>query len=216
MGVFPKEQKELLSGALKAGIKQLNLKIDPQKQELLMVYLEQLTKWNKAYNLSGIKEPERMISVHILDSLSVLPLINGHSVLDVGTGAGLPGIPLAICNPGKEISLLDSVGKKTRFLFQVGSLLNIKNITIINERVEKYQSEQSFDIVISRAYSSLSQLITQTRHLLGEKSKLMAMKGLYPQAEINHLPDDFKLLKAHELHIPGELGVRHLLEITKV
>ncbi|MDG2090235.1 MAG: 16S rRNA (guanine(527)-N(7))-methyltransferase RsmG [Gammaproteobacteria bacterium] len=216
MSVFSEEQKDLLSGVLEAGIKQLNLKIDLQKQELLLAYLEQLVKWNKAYNLSGIKEPERMLSLHILDSLSVLPFINENSVLDVGAGAGLPGIPLAICNPNKEISLIDSVGKKTRFLFQVSSQLNIKNVAVINDRVENYRSEQSFDIVISRAYSSLSQFVAQTRHLLGEKSKLLAMKGLYPQAEINDLPDDFKLLNAHELQIPGEAGARHLLELTKV
>ena len=216
MGFFSEEQKDLLSGVLAAGIKQLNLKIDLQKQELLLAYLEQLAKWNKAYNLSGIKEPERMLSLHILDSLSVLPFINENSVLDVGAGAGLPGIPLAICNPNKEISLIDSVGKKTRFLFQVSSQLNIKNVAVINDRVENYRSEQSFDIVISRAYSSLSQFVAQTRHLLGEKGKLLAMKGLYPQAEINDLPDDFKLLKAHKLQIPGEAGARHLLEITKV
>jgi 16S rRNA (guanine527-N7)-methyltransferase len=216
MSVFSEEQKDLLSGVLEAGIKQLNLKIDLQKQELLLAYLEQLVKWNKAYNLSGIKEPERMLSLHILDSLSVLPFINENSVLDVGAGAGLPGIPLAICNPNKEISLIDSVGKKTRFLFQVSSQLNIKNVAVINDRVENYRSEQSFDIVISRAYSSLSQFVAQTRHLLGEQSKLLAMKGLYPQAEINDLPDDFKLLNAHELQIPGEAGARHLLELTKV
>lgn len=216
MDFFSDEQKKLLGRDLADGINQLNLTIDAKKQESLLAYLEQLAKWNKAYNLSGIKEPARMLSIHILDSLSILPFINEKSILDVGTGAGLPGIPLAICNPNKEVSLLDSVGKKTRFLFQVSALLNLENVDVINDRVENYRSEHSFDIVISRAYSSLSQFISQTRHLLGEKSKLLAMKGLFPQAEINDLPDDFKLLETHELQIPGEAGARHLLVITKV
>lgn len=216
MDFFSDEQKALFSRDLADGISQLNLTINEKKQESLLIYLEQLAKWNKAYNLSGIKEPARMLSIHILDSLSVLPFINEESVLDVGTGAGLPGIPLAICDPKNEVSLLDSKGKKTRFLFQVSSILNLENVDVINERVENYRSEKCFDIVISRAYSSLSQFVSQTRHLLGEKSKLLAMKGLFPQAEINDLPDDFKLLEAHELQIPGEAGARHLLVITKV
>lgn len=216
MESFSEEQRELLSSKLAEGINQLNLKVDQQKQELLLTYLEQLVKWNNTYNLSGIKEPERMLSLHILDSLSVLPFINENSVLDVGTGAGLPGIPIAICNPEKKISLLDSIGKKTRFLFQVCAQLNINNVVIINERVEKFHTEESFKIIISRAYSSLSMFVDQTRHLLEEQSKLLAMKGLYPQAEINNLPDDYKVLKVYELKVPGEDGARHLLEITRV
>ncbi len=216
MEFFSQEQKVLLSQHLADGIKQLNLDIDKNKQELLLRYLEQLAKWNKTYNLSGIKEPERMLSLHLLDSLSILPFINEKSVLDVGTGAGLPGIPIAICKPNKEISLLDSNGKKTRFLFQASTQLNLKNIVVINDRVENYQSPKSFDIVVSRAYSSLAQFINQARHLLGEKSKLLAMKGHYPQAELDELPEDFKLLETHELQIPGEAGARHLLEIVRI
>ncbi len=136
MEFFSQEQKALFSQQLADGIKQLNLNIDENKQELLLAYLEHLSKWNKTYNLSGIKEPEHMLSLHLLDSLSILPFINAKSVLDVGTGAGLPGIPIAICKSDKEISLLDSNGKKTRFLFQVSTQLKLKNITVINDRVE--------------------------------------------------------------------------------
>lgn len=216
MEFFSQEQKSVLAKDLTAGIKQLNLTLDENKQTLLLAYLEQLSKWNKTYNLSGIKEPARMLSLHLLDSLSILPFISADRVLDVGTGAGLPGIPLAICKPNKEISLLDSKGKKTRFLFQVSAQLNIKNVAVINDRVENYHSQRSFDIVVSRAYSSLHQFATQTRHLLGEKSKLLAMKGHYPQAELDGLPDDFKLLEVHKLQIPGEAGARHLLEIIRI
>ena len=216
MEFFSEVQKTLFGQHLADGIKQLNLNIDEEKQQLLLIYLEQLAKWNKAYNLSGIKQPERMLSLHLLDSLSVLPFINEESVLDVGTGAGLPGIPIAICKPNNDISLLDSNGKKTRFLFQAITQLKLKNVVVINNRVENYQSTESVDIVISRAYSSLAQFITHTRHLLGEKSKLLAMKGHYPQAELDELPEDFKLLEVHELHIPGEAGARHLLEIVRI
>jgi len=216
MKFFSQEQKHQLSRHLADGIKQLNLNIDDKKQEQLLAYMEQLTKWNKAYNLSGIKEPARMVSIHLLDSLSVLPFINGESILDVGTGAGLPGMPIAISQPNKKISLLDSNGKKTRFLFQTSTQLNMKNVDVINDRVENYRSLFSFDIILSRAYSSLAQFITQTRHLLGEKSKLLAMKGHYPQTELADLPNDFKLLNVHELQIPGEAGARHLLELVRV
>lgn len=216
MEFFSQEQKLLSSQQLADGIKQLNLNIDEEKQELLLRYLEQLAKWNKAYNLSGIKDPGSMLTLHLLDSLSILPFISETSVLDVGTGAGLPGIPIAICKPKTEISLLDSNGKKTRFLFQAITQLSLKNTEVINNRVENYQSPKSVDIVVSRAYSSLAQFISQTRHLLGEKSKLLAMKGHYPQTEIDALPEGFKLLEVHKLHIPGEAGARHLLEIVRI
>jgi len=216
MEFFSQEQKLLFSQQLADGIKQLNLNIDEEKQELLLRYLEQLAKWNKAYNLSGIKDPGSMLTLHLLDSLSILPFISETSVLDVGTGAGLPGIPIAICKPKTEISLLDSNGKKTRFLFQAITQLSLKNTEVINNRVENYQSPKSVDIVVSRAYSSLAQFISQTRHLLGEKSKLLAMKGHYPQTEIDALPEGFKLLEVHKLHIPGEAGARHLLEIVRI
>ncbi len=216
MEFFSQEQKHQLSRHLADGINQLNLNIDDKKQVLLLAYLEQLAKWNKTYSLSGIKEPARMVSIHLLDSLSVLPFINGESILDVGTGAGLPGMPIAISQPNKKISLLDSNGKKTRFLFQASTQLNMKNVDVINDRVENYQSQFGFDIILSRAYSSLAQFITQTRHLLGEKSKLLAMKGHYPQTELAGLPNDFKLLNVHELQIPGEAGARHLLELVRV
>ncbi len=216
MEFFSQEQKHQLSRHLADGINQLNLNIDDKKQVLLLAYLEQLAKWNKTYSLSGIKEPARMVSIHLLDSLSVLPFINGESILDVGTGAGLPGMPIAISQPNKKISLLDSNGKKTRFLFQASTQLNMKNVDVINDRVENYQSQFGFDIILSRAYSSLAQFITQTRHLLGEKSKLLAMKGHYPQTELAGLPNDFKLHNVHELQIPGEAGARHLLELVRV
>ncbi len=169
MEFFSQEQKTLYTQLLSDGIKELSLNINKEKQALLITYLKQLTKWNKTYNLSGIKDPERMLTLHLLDSLSILPFISGNSVLDVGTGAGLPGVPIAICKAEKSINLLDSNGKKTRFLFQTITELNLKNTVVINDRVENYRSSESFDILISRAYSSIAQFITQTRHLLGEK-----------------------------------------------
>ena len=182
----------------------------------MLSYLDLLTRWNKAYNLSGIKDPARMLVVHLLDSLSILPYVDGITVLDVGTGAGLPGMPIAICEEQKKLSLLDSNGKKTRFLFQSCVQLGIRNVEVIHERVEHYQNRERFDIVLSRAYSDLAKFIVQTRHLLGEQSKLLAMKGQFPQSEIEKIPEDFKLLEVYVLKIPGEKGARHLLELKKV
>ncbi len=216
MNDFSEAQKTQLRAELTEGIKQLALTVSEQQQDLLIAYLEQLVKWNQVYNLSGIKDPARMLVIHILDSLSVLPYLPAGQVLDVGTGAGLPGIPLAICKPECDVSLLDSNGKKTRFLFQVCAELAINNTKVIQARIENYKQKKKVDIVVSRAYSSLAQFIAQTRHLLGERSKLLAMKGIFPEQELNDLPDDFKLQESHELKIPGESGTRHLLELTRV
>ena len=214
-GISPQE-KTRLSKLLSEGIEQLQLKISTEKQQIMLSYLDLLTRWNKAYNLSGIKDPARMLVVHLLDSLSILPYVDGITVLDVGTGAGLPGMPIAICEEQKKLSLLDSNGKKTRFLFQSCVQLGIRNVEVIHERVEHYQNRERFDIVLSRAYSDLAKFIVQTRHLLGEHSKLLAMKGQFPQSEIEKIPEDFKLLEVYVLKIPGEKGARHLLELKKV
>ncbi len=216
MNFFSETEKKIYSRNLSEGLEKMELLVSEDKQIQIINYLENLAKWNKAYNLSGIKDPSQMITKHLLDSLSVVPFVKGDNLLDVGTGAGLPGFILAICFPEKKVSLLDSNGKKTRFLFQTQNQLNISNISVLNTRVENYQPKIKFDLILSRAYSNLALFVEQTRHLLGEKSKLLAMKGLYPKQEINELPEDFIVTKVQELLIPGEPAARHLLELERI
>ncbi len=207
---------EALSVQLRDGISHLKLDIDAAKQDKMLAFLELLVKWNQAYNLSGIKDHQAMLRLHLLDSLSILPYIRGKKILDVGTGAGLPGLLLAICLPESCFSLLDSNGKKMRFIYQSVAKLKLENIDIVQQRVESYQSQEAFDIVLSRAFSTLKQFIEQSQHLLATQGRLLAMKGQYPEQEIAEMPTNFRVLAVHELSLPGEPGSRHLLELGKV
>ena len=184
--------------------------------DLLGQYLALFHKWNKAYNLSSIRQLDAMIGRHALDSLSVLNLVKGEQpqrFIDVGTGGGLPGIPLAIALPHWQWTLLDSNGKKTRFLNEVVARLGLPNVQVVNLRVESFTPPQPFDGVISRAFASLEDMITGCRHLLAEHGSFWAMKGLYPEAELQAKPDDIQLLQSWPLQVPGEAGERHLLRL---
>lgn len=203
-----------LAASLQAGLNQLSLALDADKQATLIDYLVLLDKWNSAYNLSGIKNIDQMLSYHLLDSLALVPHISGEVILDVGTGAGLPGIPLAICYPQKRFLLLDSNGKKTRFLFQVKTELGLDNVAIFHERAENFQSPQQIDIVLCRAYAALDKFVGQCASLLGQSGKLLAMKGQYPEAEIAALPEAFVVTASTALAVPGVAGPRHLIEIS--
>lgn len=189
----------------------------------LLAYLALLHKWNKTYNLSGITDPAQMLTLHLLDSLSLSSHLSGVAnnkpdvqIADVGTGAGLPGIPLAICHPDKQFVLIDSNGKKTRFLFEVKLRLDLPNISIVNSRIEHYQTDRQIDIVMCRAYSTLAQVLDQSRHLLTSGSLLLAMKGQYPDQEINQLPKGFKLSRVSEWTLPGTEQQRHIIEVLTV
>ena len=206
---------ETLARQLQAGIKEMGLEIDAQKQDVLLRYLGLLIKWNKAYNLTGISDPAQMVSLNLLDSLTVLPFLTAQVVLDVGTGAGLPGIPLAICRPDLTFILLDSNGKKTRFLFQAVTTLGLKNVEVVNRRAENFQTERQIDIVVSRAFSSLRQTLDWTAPVLGEHTRLLAMKGQYPEDELACLPVGFELATAVSVSIPGQECNRHVLELIR-
>lgn len=168
-------------------------------------YLSLLNKWNLAYNLTAIRDPFEMISKHILDSLAVLTWIKGPRILDVGTGAGLPGIPLAIARPDMHFVLLDSNGKKIRFLKEVKRQLHLNNVDVVQFRVENYHLASGFDTVISRAFSSIEQMIHWTHHLLAQDGLWLAMKGRSPEAELLSIPHPYQV---HRYHVDGIEGER--------
>jgi len=208
----PLTQSELQQ-QLQTGIQQLGLELSPERLAALQLYLELLEKWNRSFNLSGIKDLQQMVSLHILDSLAISPYLHGDTILDVGSGAGLPGIPLAIFNPDKEFILLDSNGKKIRFLFQVKLALKLNNVSIENKRVEHYDCHRQIDIVISRAFSSLARLVELCSRAAGNRGLLLAMKGTYPQQEIAELPEGVEVTQAVQLQVPGIEASRYLIEI---
>lgn len=165
------------------GLESLNLAFDEKKIEQLMSFIKLLEKWNKAYNLTSIRNTEDMVSLHLLDSLAILPFIEGKYVIDIGTGAGLPGIPLAIYLPGIDFTLLDSNAKKTRFVQQAILELKLNNVTVCHSRVENYLPETSFDTVITRAFASLSDIVKLSAHLVSQSGVILAMKGQLPDEQ---------------------------------
>ena len=203
--------KEILSN----GLRQLNLAqpLDEKQQSKLIKYVELLAKWNKTYNLTAVRKPEQMVTRHILDSLSICPYLRGKSILDVGTGAGLPGIPLAIVFPERQFTLLDSNNKKTRFVVQAVSELELPNVDVVQSRVEEYKPDTSFDTITTRAYSAIGAMVKQTSHLMSSDGVFLAMKGANPVAEIDELPANYVVNQSLEVKVPGLEEERHLLEI---
>ncbi|NIY48747.1 16S rRNA (guanine(527)-N(7))-methyltransferase RsmG [Cedecea colo] len=183
-----------------------------QKQQLVG-YVELLHKWNKAYNLTSVRDPEEMLVRHILDSIVVEPHLQGTRFIDVGTGPGLPGIPLAIVRPDAHFTLLDSLGKRVRFLRQVQHELHLENITPVQSRVEAFPAEPGFDGVISRAFASLTDMVNWCHHLPAENGRFYALKGLRPDDEIAVLPEAFSVEDIIRLQVPALDGERHLVII---
>ena len=183
----------------------------PEQLGQLLSYLELLVQWNASYNLTAVRDPFEMVSRHLLDSLSVLPWVRGASLLDAGTGAGLPGIPLAIMQPELTVTLLDSTGKKIRFLRHVQRRLILENIRPVQARLESWQTEEIPTCIISRAFSSLAGFVEASRHLAARDTLLLAMKGKYPEAELKALPDWTRVHSVEKLHVPGLQEDRHLV-----
>lgn len=209
---------------LTQGSARLGLNLSETEVSQLLRFLVLLNKWNKAFNLSAVRDPREMLSRHLLDSLSLLPLVRelrlqestkNFTVLDVGTGPGLPGIPLAICMPDTDFVLLDSNGKKTRFVFQACTELGIKNVEVENTRIENYQSDRQVDIVVSRAFASLFDFTRGCEPVSGANTRLIAMKGQYPAEEIAALPAHWQIIRTHELQVPGSDGDRHFIELAR-
>ncbi len=185
---------------------------DHQKNQLV-AYVELLHKWNKAYNLTSVRDPNEMLIRHILDSIVVAPHLQGERFIDVGTGPGLPGIPLSIVLPDAHFTLLDSLGKRVRFLRQVQHELHLTNVTPVQSRVEDFPAEPPFDGVISRAFASLNDMVSWCHHLPGAHGKFYALKGLIPNDEIATLPAEFSVESIVKLAVPHLEGDRHLVVI---
>ena len=169
---------------LASGIAKMGLDVPLAAQEKLLAYLALLQKWNKVYNLTAVHDPLEMVTLHLLDSLSVLPHMNNNNLLDVGSGGGLPGIVLAICLPNLQVTTMDTVQKKTIFMRQVKGELGLANLTVVHAKVENYQQTEKFEAIISRAFSDIALFIKLTQHLLAKNGQWLAMKGQVPHEEL--------------------------------
>ena len=210
--------KEPLRQQLEHGLKQMGLHYSVEVQQKLVHYIQLIARWNKAFNLTAIRDVEEMVSKHLLDSLVVQPYLEGHTVLDVGSGAGLPGIPFAITSPDKKFVLIDSNGKKTRFLTQAKIDLKLDNVEVIHQRVEDYQPVIDghriyFEVITARAYASTDDILSSTAHLQNEATRLLIMQGKLDTDVTNR---QYELIEAHALDVYGLDAERHLLEIKKI
>ena len=205
----------LLEAALEQGLQALDLDRVEGVQEKLLAYLELLQRWNGAYNLTAIRDPLQMTTRHLLDSLVLAPRIpaTARRLIDVGTGAGLPGIPLALINPHQHYDLLDSNGKKTRFLFQVKTTLGLDNISIRSVRAESWHPPQPYDVVLSRAFASLQDMLACCAHFCDKSGLFLAMKGARPDAELAAIEQLCVIRQVHLLQVPGVQEDRHLVEL---
>jgi 16S rRNA (guanine527-N7)-methyltransferase len=198
--------------ALSAGLSAMRLALPGTALKQLSDYLRLIEKWNRVHNLTAVREPGQMVVLHLLDSLAVLPyLADARGLLDVGTGAGLPGIPLAIARPDLDVTLLDSSHKKAAFLEQARAELGLANVNVVCERVEQWRPGRTFDAVVSRAFSELAEFVAQSAHLVSPGGVLLAMKGVHPFDEIERLPSSHRVESVIELEVPTLDAKRHLV-----
>ena len=209
---------ELWRNMISKGSHTLSIDLTKLQLDILVSYIDQLVKWNKAYNLTAIRDPLEMIKLHVLDSLAIvnhLSSLKAHRFIDIGTGAGLPGMILAIIWPKKIIHLLDTNGKKTRFLTQFKHLHQLSNVEVLNQRCEAYVPDQTYDVVLSRAFASITDMLNGCQHLVTGDGQFVAMKGTYPQQELDAMPTNYSLLNCEILKVPGVKAQRHMLTIKK-
>ena len=204
-----------LGRRLEKGALELGLALGRGDRSKLLQYLALLEKWNQVYNLTAIRDTGRMVSGHLLDCLSVVPYLTGTRMLDAGSGAGFPGIPIAVARPDIQVALLDSNQKKAAFLRHAVADLQLKNAIVVCERVEAWHAGEKFDFIISRAFAEIAEFIALTKHLLAPGGVFAAMKGVYPFEEIERLPPDFRVRQTHALAVPGLEGERHLVLIER-
>ncbi|HYW92864.1 MAG TPA: 16S rRNA (guanine(527)-N(7))-methyltransferase RsmG [Gammaproteobacteria bacterium] len=207
--------RDRLDALLARGLVRMHLALGKAQRDALVDYLLELARWNRAFNLTAVRDPVAMVPRHLLDSLTALPWVRPGRLLDVGSGAGLPGLVLAIARPDLEVVLLDSNGKRVRFLRHVLLALEVANARVVQARVEDYPAEGSFDTVISRAFSALDQMLVLSAPLLAEHGVLLAMKGASPEHELATLPAGWEATGVHPVQVPGLGAQRHLVELTR-
>jgi 16S rRNA (guanine527-N7)-methyltransferase len=205
----------VLRSALAEGLQALAIEPGPDFEDKLLEYLELLGRWNSAYNLTAVRDPLQMVYRHLLDSLAITAYIplSARRLIDVGTGAGLPGVPLALLYPHQHYDLLDSNGKKTRFIFQVKTALGLDNIAVYRERAEQWEPRKKYDVVLSRAFASLVDMVKVCAHLCSGEGCFLAMKGTWPEQEIAALAGWCDVRQIHVLRVPGLEENRHLIEL---
>lgn len=199
---------------LAAGIAEMHLDVSIETQQKMLSYLSLLQKWNKVYNLTAVRDPLEMVTLHLLDSLSVLPYVNANNLLDVGSGGGLPGVVLAICEPNLQVTTIDTVQKKAIFMRQVKGELGLHNLQVVHARVENFKPAEKFEVIISRAFSDLALFIKLTRNLLDQNGQWLAMKGQVPHHELEMVVLESLKLKVQEiipLTLAGLDAERHLV-----
>jgi len=199
--------------SLHQGIKTLGIDLPADAEAKLLQFLQLLAKWNSAYNLTAVRDPADMVIRHLLDSLAVLPFLRGPRVADIGTGAGLPGIPLAVARPALHFTLLDANAKKTRFVTQAIGELHLNNVQVVQTRAEDYHPAGKFDTLISRAFASIADMLTAARHLCAPGGRILAMKGTFPKDELAAVPAGFTT-EVQPLVVPGLAAARHVVILT--
>jgi len=213
MGNF---NRAVLGEVLKDGINKLQLELNESQVEQLLDYLALLNKWNGVYNLTSVRDPMQMVTLHLLDSLTAVAAFKGAAnVLDVGAGGGLPGLVLAISRPDMKVSMIDTVHKKTAFLNQVKAELGLGNVTVYTKKVQELEVKTKFDVITSRAFADLSDFVNWSGHLLAEGGRFIALKGVAPADERERLPAPWKVQKLEPLDVPGLDAERHLIFIEK-
>ncbi len=201
---------------LEAGIRALNLKIGQNLTNQLLDFIALLEKWNKTYNLTAIRDPVEMVRRHLLDSLVVRPFLHGSRIADVGTGAGIPGIPLAIVCPDKQFTLIDSAGKKIRFVRHAVMTQKLANVMAEKARLPDYRPASGFDTVLSRAFAPLPRMLDLAGHLCGDGGQMLAMKGEWPAQELDALPENWQVIDTVAVTVPSLDAQRHLIRLQRV
>jgi 16S rRNA (guanine527-N7)-methyltransferase len=200
---------------LVSGAQELGLALTEEQSGRLLTLLTELQDWNSRFNLTAIREPGDAVVKHLLDSLSIHRFLRGRTVADVGTGAGFPGLPLAIVNPERQFTLIEATTKKAKFVEHVIARLALTNVTLVNARAERYRPAVRFDCVVARALGNLSEFVRVAGHLCAPRGRLLAMKGKAPRAEIEDLPDGWRAAQVHRLRVPGLEAERHLIELER-
>jgi 16S rRNA (guanine527-N7)-methyltransferase len=213
MAVF---DRAALADVLENGLAELRLALSATQQEQLLDYLALLNKWNHVYNLTSVRDPMQMMTLHLLDSLAAVPAFDGaRNVLDVGAGGGLPGLVLAIARPELRVSMIDTVHKKTAFLTQVKGELGLVNVTVYTKKVQDLEVKVPFDVITSRAFADLSDFVEWSHHLLAGGGRFIALKGTAPQDERERLPGNWQVRHLQPLKVPGLEAERHLVFVEK-